>query len=820
MSTDTRQQIQALLRQRSVAGERLVRDPVSECPASEGQRALWFAQAVAQTPAYNIVTGFRIDGAFSVPAFQSALAFLADRHEIVRTQLVEEAGALVQRILPTVEIPLLVADLSQSDDSDGALRALVADECGRAFDLACAPLARAIVVKLHAESHVALAVMHHAMGDAWSQNVVATELGAAYARALRGDSSDVPPLPVQYSDFSRWQQAILRGAEGERQVAYWRQALDRLPLLHGLPTDRPRQSAIPAETGRVIRRLPTAPVLRLQEIARAANATVFHALLALYATAVARFGDTDDVTIGFASANRQRPELQGLIGYLVTALPARIALSDRATLHDTIAQVRSVVVGAMANQDVPLDVIVDRLGIARAPQIHPLFQLFFSYQEGGAQVLQLAQAKLSPLPADLLPRRAPKFDLSLVARRDEHGIELCWDYDVRLFDASSVETIADAIMQLATIGDPALPTATVALLPAERTEVQPLAKGLPHFLHDLVARHVASRPDCLAVVDSTHRWTYAELHRQSAHTAQVLALHGVAAGACVVVALRSGAPLVATMLAIWRRGAVFVPVDPEVPVSRLQQIIRGCAALCVVTDGVDTTGVPDGCATVDIRAGGFAQLREPASATIVTGDDVAYIVHTSGSTGVPKGVMIGHANLAFFIDAMTRRFPLAPGWTYGIATHPSTDIGLGNVFLALATGGTLHLIDRETSRDAAKYARYVQENPIDVAKFTPSHYLSLYQPGTFGTAQPRQMVILAGEALAPAIISSLADHFGKCRIVNSYGPSECSVSCCVHEIDAPVAGARVPIGMALPGVRLRVMGQGELSNRRVLSASW
>ncbi|WP_313918910.1 non-ribosomal peptide synthetase [Tahibacter sp.] len=814
MTTETKQKIQALLRQRAVANEAgvpLVRDPVSRCPASEGQRALWFAQTVARSPAYNIAAGFRIQGDFSLPAFRAALSLLTDRHEVLRTQLIHFDGELVQQILPAADLPLAIVDLTHAEDVERDLRHLVADECNRTFDLSVAPLARALLVKLGHDTYVALAIMHHAIGDAWSQNIVAAELGEAYGRAVRGDATSLPLLPVQYADFSRWQRALIQGAEGDRLKAAWRKTLIGIPALHGLPTDRPRQAGVAATGGRVTQRMDADMFLALQRLARTAAATPFHALLALYAMALSRFADTEEVIVGFASANRQRPELQGLIGYLVTALPARIAFSADASLRDVIAQVRAVVLAAMANQNLPLDVIVDHLGIARDPQVHPLFQLFFSYQEGGTRVLQLENTRLTPLPADLLPLRAPKFDISLVARRDEVGVELCWDFDARLFDAQTIQALADAFMVLAAAARdcPDHPAAAIAIPLQDSAASDAGSAESPALLPELFAAQLAANPERLAVVDSTTRWNYAELNTQAEALSQALAGLGVTAGCRVVVALPSTASLVAALLAVFRLGAAFVPVDPAIPASRLQQMIRGSGAHCLVTSGAHASvDAPAGCIVLDLETVVLA-VASPAQALVAPARcSTAYIVHTSGSTGTPKGVMISHANLAHFVEAMTRRFTFVAGWTFGISTHPSTDIGLGNVFLALATGGTLHLIDSETSRDAAKYARYLQKNPIDVAKFTPSHYLSLYQRDTFGTPQPRQILILAGEPLVPSTISALADHLGKCRIVNSYGPSECSVSACVHELDAVPAGARVPIGRPLPGVALRVMGRG------------
>ena len=815
MSSDKLKRITQLLLERSAAVQdapRLRSMHALTGPASYGQRSLWLAHQRNPSTAYHIVVGLQIRGTFDSAILEQALGELVQRQAQLRTGLVLREGELLQEVVDTVTLQPERFDISDGSDEERRDRLLNITKMlvERPFDLAVAPLARLALVKLGPELHALICVLHHCISDGWSQNVIAADLAQAYARYAGEPVDPRPDLTIQYLDFSLWQHELVEGEVGERQLRYWREKLRDAPPTHGLVSDQLRHPEQAPRSGRHEARLDAETVVRLHEIAAASRASLFHALLSLYAAVVGRFADVDDVVIGFASANRSNPALQGLIGYLVNSLPARIDLGGDPGLVALLPRVRDVVLEAIANQDVPLDVLIDRLGVRGDGSANPMMQLFFSFQEKGQERLRLGTLELEPLMADMLPRRAPKFDITLTAERDEGGVSLVWEFDANLFDAATIRLISEAFVAMAIkaatwpeagFGTMALADEGCVSGPALDTGARPL---LARFRD-----HVRDYPGRLAIVENGVTLTYEELDRRSDNLAACLKKAGVEAGNVLASLQPRGIGSVVCMLAAFKIEAVFAPFDPSMPLQRLEAALSACDATLVVLDvdaACDLDDMWPRCilgyddhqpvSPIWVRAG----ARKVATSA-------AYIVHTSGSTGIPKGVVIDHDNLAHFVAGVVQGLGFRAGWTFGIVTNPATDMGLGKVLASLGCGGTLHMLDDRISRDPALFAAYLEEHPLDVLKFTPNHYLALFQPDIYGTRPPAQVLILAGERLTPDALAQLHGRMKGAVIVNSYGPCECSVACSAKILDGPTAGARVSIGTPFPGMELRVVNR-------------
>ncbi|MEU7876556.1 condensation domain-containing protein, partial [Dactylosporangium sp. NPDC049140] len=404
-------------------------------PLSFAQQRLWFlAQLDPGSAEYNLPSRIRLGGEVSVEALEAALTTLVARHEVLRTRLVANADGVPHQVIePAAPFVLPVVDLSDADDPEGATRAWLAADGAAPFDLSAGPLFRATLVRVGPDEHVLALAMHHVVGDAWSAGILRRELDALYAGV------ELAPLPVQYADFAVWQRRWLTGEVLDRQVGYWRDRLDGVPVLE-LPADRlrpPQRSSAGAALRFVI---PADVASGLRAVAREAGASMFMTVFAAFNVLLSRYAGQDDVVVGTPIANRNRAEIEGLIGFFVNTLVLRTDLSGDPTFAELVGRVRAGTLDAYAHQDVPFEHLVDELGVDRDRSRTPLFQVLFNYAaaaEGGEPVLRTGSV---PMPV--------KFDLSVAVVEAGAGLVGEVQYSTVLFDEARMVRLIGHFQQL------------------------------------------------------------------------------------------------------------------------------------------------------------------------------------------------------------------------------------------------------------------------------------------------------------------------------------------------------------------------------------
>ncbi|MEV6868896.1 amino acid adenylation domain-containing protein, partial [Streptosporangium subroseum] len=676
-------------------------------PLSFAQQRLWFLDQLEPGSAeYNVPIALRLEGRLEVVALGAALDAVVERHEVLRTRLVSEGGVAYQIVDPPSGFGLEVIELS--GESDPLLRAegLAAADAVAPFDLAAGPLFRGRLLRLGADDHVLSLTLHHIVADEWSAEVLRRELAALYGAFSRGEPSPLAPLAVQYADFAVWQRDWLRGEVLEGQLGYWRGRLEGAQVLE-LPTDRPRP-AVRSTAGAAIEfEISERTVTGLRELSRQSGATMFMTLLSAFTVLLGRYAGQDDVVVGTPIANRNRSEIEGLIGFFVNTLVLRTDLSGDPTFAELVGRVRREALGAYAHQDVPFEQVVDALELERDRSRTPLFQVLFDYGQNGGTGPDLGGAHGDPAVSGLgVARETTLFDLSLVLVEDGDRLAGVVEYSTDLFERSTVERMLGHLTALleAVSADAGGRVSELSLLGTEErrqlvsgwndTETPaPDASGV----HELIAERVVEHPEAVAVMSGETSLTYAELDVRANRLAHHLRALGVGPETVVGLCLPRDADLVVALLAVWKAGGAYLPLDPDYPAERVAYMVADGGAPVIIATRASAEALSHGDARVvyldDPATSAAVQTRSPSAPTELCGPDrLAGVIYTSGSTGRPKGVLVTHGSLVGVYGAWARSyFPADARYRWLSVTSVSFDVFTGDVVRALCSGGALVL---------------------------------------------------------------------------------------------------------------------------------
>ncbi|HSU14720.1 MAG TPA: amino acid adenylation domain-containing protein [Longimicrobium sp.] len=802
-------------------------DRAAPLPASFAQERMWFLQQLdPRSPAYNVALALRLSGALDGNALHRALAEIVRRHEVLRTVFREQGTGdrgqgtegIEQIVLGADAFGWEMLDLSHlpKSQADAEAKRRAGDEAAAPFDLARGPVLRAVLMRISDGEHVLSLVMHHAVSDAWSWEVMERELATLYAAFRRGEPSPLPPLPVQYADFAAWQRGWLRGEALERQAAFWRQRLAGAPAVLELPSDRPRPPVQDLRGALLPFRLSGDAADGVRALAAAEGATPFMVLLAAFSVVLQRWSGQDDLVVGTPVLSRPRPELEPLIGFFSNTLPVRADLSGRPAFRELLRRVRQTTLDAFAHQDLPFERMVDEVRAERSLSHTPLFQVMLALQHGGHAGLALQGVTAGEVE---IAHGTSRYDLTVMLAQGADGsftgqAELA----TALWDESTIARMMrhlDAVVRAAA-ADPDAPVATLPLLDAdERAAVTDAVNRTERgwdaaLVHDLVSAQAARTPDALAVEFAGERVTYAELEARANRLAHRLVRLGVRPDARVAVAMERSVEMTVAVLAVLKAGAGYVAVDPNYPTERIAYMLGDSRAAVVLTTSPVAARLPATDAAV-VRVDAEDLAAEPTDAPRVHlhPDNLLYVLYTSGSTGRPKGAALPHRALANVVRWQAERFgDAAPARTLQFASL-SFDVSFQEIFSTWASGGALVLIDDDTRRDAEALTAYLREHRIERLFLPFAALQNVAEAADAGDARLPDLreIITAGEALrsTPQLRAFFRAN-PQATLDNHYGPSETHVIS-AHMVDGdPEAWpALPPIGAPVANTRLYVL---------------
>ncbi|HEU0053456.1 MAG TPA: amino acid adenylation domain-containing protein, partial [Longimicrobium sp.] len=743
-------------------------------PLSFSQQRLWFIQQMdPANVSYNMVGATHLIGALDVDALERAVDVVVRRHEALRTVFVREDGEPVQRVVDGMRVPVAVEDLRAAppESWDAEVLRRVRLERARPFDLARGPLLRATLLRLAPERHVLVLGIHHIISDGWSRGIIVHEITAALAALLADEAPRLAELPIQYPDYAVWQRERLRGAVLDQLLGYWRRKLDGAPASLELPTDHPRPAA-QSFAGRTHRfRLPDATVDALRAVGREQGATLFMVLLAAYKTLLARWSGQVDLVVGTPVANRTRGETQGLIGFFVNTLALRTDLSGDPTFTEVLRRVRDTALGAYAHEELPFDRLVEALQPERSLSRTVVFQTMFLLEESRPRLPRLGSLELVTVDVDA---DTSMFDLTLAIEQDEDGFVARMEYVTALFDASTIERMAEHLVVLlrGIAADPGAPISRLPLMDdGERARIDgwnATERDCPAgaLAHDLFASQAARTPDAPALVFSGKTTTYAELDARANQLANHLRALGVGVEMRVGVCLERTPKLIVSLLAVLKAGGAYVPLDPAYPRERLGYMVQDAGVRFVITSNDLADRLPTGAEAVRIDADADRIVSESPEAPRVSidPDNLSHVIFTSGSTGRPKGVMIRHSSTALLLHWLRENVTDDERVAVLGSTSINFDVSVAEIFGTLCWGGKLVLVEN------ALELPDVADQEIRYASMVPTAAAELLRSG--GIPASVRTLNLGGEALPNDLARALYALGTVEKVGNLYGPTE------------------------------------------------
>jgi amino acid adenylation domain-containing protein len=798
-----------IVRSIRAAGERL--------PLSWSQQRLWFIdQLEGGAAGYQVPIVLRLRGPLDVSALQRALDTVVLRHESLRTVFSTLEGEPVQTIRPARPFPLRIVDVSDDAEPEARLRENKSEEVQGRFDLASGPLIRGRLVRLGAEEHVLLLTMHHIVFDGWSKGVLIGELTALYRAYHRGAESPLEALPVQYSDYAYWQRGRWEKDEGlRRQLDYWREQLQGVTPQLDLPTDRPRPAVQTYRGENVTLNLGTALTARLNALAQRHEMTLFMVLYAGLAVLLSRLSGQEEVTIGSPVANRQRAELERLIGLFVNPMVLRVGVPGELEVTEFLRRVKATTLGAYDHQDVPLEKIVEALQPQRSLSRGPLFQAVFVLHNWPRSLMQWPDVSVS-LDEEVDEPAILDFWMALEERNGE--VLGAVNYAADLFDRSTIERWMECFrVLLAALADGTCTRISeLPILPAwEEQQVtqhfNDTRSAYPRgrSIHGLIEEQARRVPDAVALRFAHTAMSYDELNARANQLAHHLRDHGVGPDSLVGIYLERNPEMVVGLLGILKAGGAYIPLDPSYPLERIEYMLEDAAPLVLLTQADLLPRLTARSSMQVVCVDRDAHLISRQDADDLDPEEVgfhagqlAYVIYTSGSTGRPKGVMVQHVGVVNFLHSMQHSPGMSASDRVLAVTTISFDIAGLEIYLPLIAGAEVILATREDAADAHRLIHLIEQSGVTVLQATPVTWRMLLGAGWRGA--PGLKALCGGEALATDLSHELVDRVG--TLWNVYGPTETTIWSCAHRIvSASEQAAAESIGRPIANTQVYVL---------------
>ncbi|HHF0899310.1 TPA: non-ribosomal peptide synthase/polyketide synthase [Pseudomonas aeruginosa] len=785
---------------------------------SYAQQRMWFLWHLEpQSGAYNLPSAVRLNGPLDRQALERAFASLVQRHETLRT--VFPRGADDSLAQAPLQRPLEVAfeDCSglPEAEQEARLREEAQRESLQPFDLCEGPLLRVRLIRLGEERHVLLLTLHHIVSDGWSMNVLIEEFSRFYSAYATGAEPGLPALPIQYADYALWQRSWLEAGEQERQLEYWRGKLgERHPVLE-LPTDHPRP-AVPSYRGsRYEFSIEPALAEALRGTARRQGLTLFMLLLGGFNILLQRYSGQTDLRVGVPIANRNRAEVEGLIGLFVNTQVLRSVFDGRTSVATLLAGLKDTVLGAQAHQDLPFERLVEAFKVERSLSHSPLFQVMYNHQPLVADIEALdSVAGLSFGQLDW-KSRTTQFDLSLDTYEKGGRLYAALTYATDLFEARTVERMARHWQNLlrGMLENPQASVDSLPMLDAE--ERYQLLEGwnataaeypLQRGVHRLFEEQVERTPTAPALAFGEERLDYAELNRRANRLAHALIERGVGADRLVGVAMERSIEMVVALMAILKAGGAYVPVDPEYPEERQAYMLEDSGVELLLSQSHLKLPLAQGVQRIDLdQADAWLENHAENNPGVeLNGENLAYVIYTSGSTGKPKGAGNRHSALSNRLCWMQQAYGLGVGDTVLQKTPFSFDVSVWEFFWPLMSGARLVVAAPGDHRDPAKLVELINREGVDTLHFVPSMLQAFLQDEDVASCTSLKRIVCSGEALPADAQQQVFAKLPQAGLYNLYGPTEAAIDV-THWTCMEEGKDAVPIGRPIANLACYIL---------------
>jgi len=796
-------------------------DRRSPFPLSFPQQGLWLAYQLRSADSADIIAGsLRLRGQLDRGAFERSLNEIVQRHEVLRTRIMIIQDQPVQCVDPFEPLNLNFIDLRDrpAAERDASVRRLAAEDARRPFNLGRDCLFRVQLIRVADDEHILLLAMHHIVSDGWSLGILFGELSVLYSGYLSGGDSQLPELTIQYGDFAAWQKERLRGKVLESRISYWKEHLDRLPLL-ALPFDHPRPAVQTFRGGRALIAVPKPVADGLKSLSEQDGASLFMTMMSAFKILLSRYANQYDFAVGTSVAGRYRVDIEDLIGCFLNLLAIRTNLAGDPDFREVLRRVRESTLNAYDHQDLPFEKLVEALQPARTAAHTPLFQVTFElhHRRGkgvGFQGLEVEWPELAER------NNIAKYDLSISMSETEDGLNGFVLYNADLFDATTIDRMMGHFQVLLSgiVANPDQPISQLPLLTGDElhwcvTEANATQEEVPvAYFHRMFEAQMERTPDATALKQDNRRMTYRELNERANQLANFLRSSGIGLESLVGVFMHRSPEMMVALLGVLKSGGAYVPLDPTYPLERLQFMAADAGVKIVLTEKrLAGTLAISGITEITLESSWdslIAPLPAENHSVPLHPLNLAYVIYTSGSTGRPKGVMITHLGITNYVRWAADAYRAANGRGALVHSPIGFDMTLTGLFPPLVVGKSVELLSEAPGVERLK-EKLLEEKGFSLIKITPAHLELLNRQLPPEALQGRTGTLVVGaDALSAEALSLWRAQVDGTNIINEYGPTETVVGCAIYTIsDGTTRSGPVPIGVPISNMQMYVLDQ-------------
>ncbi|MEH2147515.1 non-ribosomal peptide synthetase [Nostoc sp.] len=785
---------------------------------SFAQQRLWLlGQLQGSSASYNMPMALQLDGNLNIDALHSSLAYLLNRHESLRMYFPTVAGQPQVVIANLNDIEVLrdwglgigdwerVLPIAISDSPN--IQRLIDAHVQEPFDLNTGPLFKAKLLQLKEQKYVLLINMHHIISDGWSMGVFVRELREVYTAFTQGQTPNLAPLPIKYSDYANWQRNWLQGEVLETQIDYWKNQLSDAPPLLELPTDYPRPALQSYRGDRYTYSLTPELTNAVKTFSQQQGASLFMTLLAALSILLSRYSRQNDLCIGSPIANRTHSQTEGLIGFFVNTLVLRNQIQPEQSFIEFLQHTRLTCLDAYSHQDIPFEVLVENLQPERSMSHNPLFQMMFALENNESPDLSLPGLEIEWLG---VKGAIAKFDLSLMVMEYDNQLNCSWEYATDLFEKVTIQGMAKQfeVLLKGIIDNPQQPIKTLPLMTAaELLQLQRWNQTQTDYPHDktlveLFEAQVAKNPDNLALVFESQSLTYQQLNQKANQLAHSLIQnHQIQPDTLIGICVERSLEMIIGLLGILKAGGAYVPIDPNYPKERIWFMLEDSGTSVLLTqsflkDKLPLANLENPCQIICLDEETFTEALTENPSIQSTPNDLAYVIYTSGSTGQPKGVMIEHRAIVNLSLVWAETFQVQHDSRLLQFGSFSFDLSVAEIATTFVTGACLYLANKETLLPSQILVDFLTDHKISHCFLSPSALSILPQ----ATLPDLQTLCVGGEACPGELVTQWST--GR-RFFNCYGPTESTVNAAIALCHPN--GKKPPIGQPLFNIRIYIL---------------
>ncbi|KEK23219.1 non-ribosomal peptide synthetase [Bacillus gaemokensis] len=764
------------------------RNHTNPSPLSFDQERLWFFNRMhPEVFAYNVYGVARFKGRLDHRALEQSINLIISRHEAWRT--VFDPREPLQYVLPKLHIEVPSVDLSHiaRSSQESEIQRLVQEEVQCLFDLEKGPLVRFKLFYTSDTEAMLVMTVHHIVMDHISFSIFFEELVTSYKAALDGVPTQLPDLQVQYADYTEWQRDYLQGETKENLLNFWKNQLEGSEYVLDITTDFPRKPAVTYRGARCFTYTSRKVLDDLKEIANTEKATTFMIFLAAFKVLLYRYTGQSDILVGSPLANRNRMELEKVMGYFLTMGTFRSKISGDMTFKELLKSVRETSIGVYKNQDLPIGLLLDEIKVPVDPSRNPLFQSVFVYVDKQEEKLKLPELEID---FELIDGMTAKYDITIGFTESDSGLEGFFEYSPDLFRAETIQNMKDHWNRLleSIIKNPNQKISELKMLSDfEQNQIvvewNQTEKKLSHdqLLHQLVEKQAERTPEATAVKFGQHSITYREVNERANQVAHLINNAGVKKQTHIGLVMDTSLEMVVSILGILKAGCVYVPISSSFPEERIQYILKDAGIEVIITQPNSQAGK-----AVTINRKIFLDhtwnsiLNESKAniPAVSSGNDLAYIMYTSGSTGKPKGVAIEHLGVCNVINHSISLFNLSRGSRMLQFASINFDTSIVEIFSALSSGATLYLTPFEVRAGGIDLVNFLSEEKITAMTLTPTVLSSI--PVDLLPSS----IVTVGSGGEPCTLDLNQWKTANRRIINFYGPTETSIQVLANEFES------------------------------------